>query len=295
MNKISRRLAEFDNIKRIDLDGNNYWMLSELSPLLGYSTKDIKYAYRKAVLNCRLNENDINEHFYKLTRIIDTDTTSIRKKDYMLTRYACALLLNNCDGRKDGVTLGKVYFANNPGKQDIDRAVAQYDETFKRLLIRNEIRQWNRRLAAAARKAGVTKRDQHAVFQNAGYLGLYRMTAEDLRKKRMLENGAVIPEYMSSMELGINLFRITQTVELLKQSPISETADAMDIHYKVGKEIRACLKRIGGVMPEDYPIAAVKASQLEREQLAITRHNNLFKVTDYDTEADGNYWEDQIS
>ena len=294
MKNRNNRLLEFDSIMRVGLDGQKYWMLSDVAPLLGYSFSNIKAILHKAMLSCRLNENDMNEHFHQITRIIDTATAPIEVKDWLLSRYACVLLLNNCSKRKDGVTLGKVYFADKPDLKDLDLAVAQYDETFKRLIIRNEIKQWNKRLANAANKAGVALREQHAVFQNAGYLGLYRMTAEDLRRKRVLESGAVIPEYMCSAELAVNLFRITQTVEILWRKRVSETADAVDVHYKVGKEIRACLKRISAAMPEDYP-AAVQVSQLEREQLAIIRSNDRLQPTDYDVEDESSYWDNQIS
>lgn len=285
------RLDEFDDIKRINLDGAVYWMLSDLAPLLGYNQKNVIILLYRAMVNCRLNKDSVNENFIRITRIEDTKTKPKAKKDYLLTRYACVLLVNNGDQRKDGIAFGKVYFAGEPNPQDFTNAFARYDESSKRLLIRKEIKQWNQMLADAVNRVGVTTYVQFAIFLDAGYTGLYEMSAEGLRERRAASSRDVILEYMGSAELIINLLRISQTVERLRHDAVKTAEDAIYIHYLVGKEIRACLKRIGGTVPEDYPSVIVSAPQLEKEQLAILKHLGWPKQTGSDTddaEAAGN-------
>ena len=271
------RLDEFDAIGRINLDGVCYWMLSDLAPLLGYSQNSVKTVLHRAMVNCRLNRDTVDEHFIRVNRSADFEADAKTNKDYLLTRYACLLLLNNCDQRKDGVALGKVYFAQEGNFSDYIQAFAGYDESSRRLIIKKEIRQWNQMLADAANTAGITMYDQYAVFQSAGYMGLYEMNAESIRRMRALPTREAIPEFMGSAELILNLLRISQTALRLKRDDVKSADDAIFTHILVGREIRAFLKRIGGTMPEDYPSPALSAAELEREQIGILRHKESLK------------------
>ena len=71
---------------------------------------------------------------------------------------------------------------------------------------------------------------------------------------------------MSSTELAANLFRITQTGEVLKNKDIHNEDDASTTHHKVGKAVRQTIKRIGGTMPEDLPTPSKSTKQIEQEK-----------------------------
>ena len=271
------RLDEFDDIKRLNLDGATYWMLSDLAPLLGYNQTSVRTVLRRAMVNCRLNTEPVDEHFIRVDRGTDPEVKTKTKKDYLLTGYACLMMLNNCDQRKDGVALGKVYFAKEVSLSDYAQAFAGYDESAKRLIVRKEVRQWNQMLANAASIAGITMYDQYALFQSAGYMGLYEMNAESIRRRRALSSREAILEHMGSAELILNLLRISQTTLRLRRDDVKTTDDAIFVHVLVGKEIRACLKRIGGTMPEDYPSPALSAAQLEKEHIYILKHKESVK------------------
>ena len=73
----------------------------------------------------------------------------------------------------------------------------QLDEDRRRLVVRGDIKQWNQLLAETARDAGVITTEEFAIFQNAGYMGLYgRMTVDDIHDKKELEVGQKILDYM---------------------------------------------------------------------------------------------------
>ena len=71
---------------------------------------------------------------------------------------------------------------------------------------------------------------------------------------------------MSSTELAANLFRITQTDEVLKNKNINNEDNACITHHKVGQAVRQTIKRIGGTMPEDLPTPSKSAKQIEKEK-----------------------------
>ena len=82
---------------------------------------------------------------------------------------------------------------------------------------------------------------------------------------------------MSSTELVANLFRITQTDELLKNKNVSNENDACITHHKVGQAVRQTIKRIGGTMPENLPTPNKSAKQIEKEKDKILDYNSQFK------------------
>lgn len=78
---------------------------------------------------------------------------------------------------------------------------------------------------------------------------------------------------MSSTELVANLFRITQTDEVLKNKNINNEDDACITHHNVGQAVRQTIKRIGGTMPEDLPTPSKGAKQIEKEKQKKLKSN----------------------
>ena len=99
-------------------------------------------------------------------------------------------------------------------------------------------------------------------------MGLYGgLTVDDIHKKKGLEVGQKILDYMGSTELIANLFRISQTEEKLRKDNVSEANIATAVHHTVGKEVRKAIEEIGGTMPEDLPTPEKSIAQIEKEQM----------------------------
>ena len=104
-------------------------------------------------------------------------------------------------------------------------------------------------------------------FNNYGYRGLYNgETAKDIANRKGISEKEDILDYMSSTELAANLFRITQTDEVLKNKNIDNEDDACITHHNVGQAVRQTIKRIGGTMPENLPTPSKSAKQIEKEK-----------------------------
>lgn len=258
----------FETIKHINEYGQEFWYARELSKVLGYTDwRNFQNAIFKAMEACENSKNEIVKHFGETTNMIDIGNNAKREvKDYVLSRYACYLIVMNGDPAKEVIAVGQTYFAVKTRQQELIDHYDALTEEQKRLAIRNEMKQHNIALADAAHNAGVIEPLDYAIFQNYGYQGLYGgLKAKDIKQRKGLSKNQDILDHMGSVELAANLFRATQTEEKLRREKISEKKAANQAHYTVGKKVRQTIKELGGTMPEDLPTPAKSIKQIERE------------------------------
>ena len=266
----AREYKRFEDIKQIRADGTEFWSARELAPALEYTKwENFQNVIKRAMIACENSGHSVKDDFPEVRKIVDAGITSKPVKDYELTRYACYLIVQNGDPRKEVIALGQTYFAIQTYRQEVADHFNELDEDRRRLVVRGDIKQWNQMLAETAHSAGVITNEEFAIFQNAGYMGLYGgLDVDDIHKRKNLEVGQKILDYMGSTELIANLFRISQTEEKLRKDEVDNAKTATSIHYSVGKEVRSAIEKIGGTMPEDLPTPEKSIQEIEREQMA---------------------------
>ena len=267
MNKIKEYTEKkFENIKHIDDKNNEYWLARELMPLLEYTLwQNFHRKIKTAMENCINSNYDISDHFIDINKMVDIGSNTKREvQDYKLSRYACYLIVLNCDPRKKVIALAKTYFAIQTRKQELsEKEYNKLTEDEKRLHRRNQAKKGNFNLNKTAVKSGVK---DLARFHNAGYKGLYNgETADDIFKRKKLRYREDILDNMGSEELADNIFRIAQTDAKLKRDKVDNEYTANSVHYEVGKEVRNSIKRLGGTMPEDLPTPDRSLKELKKE------------------------------
>lgn len=267
---IAEEYKQFEDTKHTDESGVEFWYARELAPILEYvEWRNFSKVIDKAMLSCQNSGFECADHFVEVNTTIAMPKGASKKvKDYKLSRYACYLIVQNGDPRKEPIALGQTYFAIQTRRQEIADAFNQLDKDNKRLVIRGEVTSWNAMLVGAAHKAGITDQFEYAQFQNAGYMGLYGgLTAADIHRRKNLKKSEKILDHMGSEELGANLFRITQTEAKLRHDQPQGLETASGIHYQVGQTVREAIAKNEGTMPEDLPTPEKSIAEIGKEQL----------------------------
>ena len=267
MNEIKEYTEKmFDDIKHIDEFGSEYWLARELQKVLEYKRWDkFNNVINNAKMACKKSNYAYEDHFSQVGKMIELAKEAKRTiLDYKLSRYACYLIVQNADPKKEVVALGQTYFAIQTRKMELtEREYSSLTEEEKRFYQRNLTKKGNYSLNIAARNAGVKNFDR---FHNYGYKGLYNgETADDIAKRKKLRYREDILDNIGSEELIANLFRISQTESKLKRDNVNSESKANQVHYTIGKNIREVIAKNGGTMPEELPTPDKSLKELEKE------------------------------
>ena len=261
----------FEDIRKIDENKIEYWTARELLPILGYEKwQNSEEVISRAKRACANSGQDTENHFTGFSKMVEIGSNTVREvKDYKLDRYACYLIAQNGDPKKPEIALAQTYFAIQTRKQEV---FEQLPDSKKRLFIRNEVSDHNKKLFSTAKKAGVTK---FGLFNDAGYRGLYGMPLSNIEQKKGIKKGELL-DRASSTELAANLFRITQTDEKIEKDKIQGDQSASQTHFMVGGKVRQTIKEIGGTTPEHLPAEKhIKEVKKEIKQLGKAKQKKL--------------------
>jgi DNA-damage-inducible protein D len=257
-----RGRISFEDLKKINEYGAEYWSARELQPLLGYSQwRRFEDALKRAITSCKQSGNNPDHHFAGAGKPIAGGKGAVQVvDDYHLSRFACYLIAQNGDPRKPEIAAAQKYFAIQARRQEMSDALAA---DLERLEIRKQASEEFKALSGVARVAGVQDK-MFGVFHDAGYKGLYGgLGNEAIKKRKNIPKKDQLMDRMDTTELAANQFRMTQTRDKLARTPMKDQQQAIRTHEVVGMEVRAAIKRIGGVMPENIP-PAEHISQVEK-------------------------------
>lgn len=259
----------FESLKQEE-EGSEFWSARQLAKILEYSEyRHFLPVIEKAKEACKNSGNAIEDHFEDILEMVEIGSGARRQiSDVRLSRYACYLVVQNGDPAKPVIANGQTYFAIQTRRQELIDAQGfqKLNEDEQRLILRNDLREHNKKLVKTAQVAGVETSQDFAVFQNHGYKGLYGgLDAQGIHRYKGLQKNQKILDHMGSTELAANLFKATQAEEKLRRDNIQGKSKANQTHFEVGKKVRQTIEELGGTMPEDLPVAEKSIRQLEKK------------------------------
>lgn len=252
MPDLPTQLLTFEDLRRTNAHGADFWTARDLQLLLGYSQwRRFENAIRRAMTSCEQSGNECDYHFASAGKMIATGKGAEREvDDFHLSRFACYLIAQNGDPRKPAIAQAQKYFAVQTQRQELSD---EHAADVERLELRRQAAEEFKALSGAAKSAGVGHR-MFGVFHDAGYKGLYDgRGVEAIKARKGIAEDDGLMDRMNATELAANQFRMTQARDKLARERIRGERSAIDAHQVVGREVRAAITRIGGTMLEDIP------------------------------------------
>ncbi len=248
----------FESIRQINKDGLDFWYARDLQPILNYTTWDkFKRVIDKAAVACSNAGQATKNHFSQVVKMVQIGSGAQREiEDYVLSRYACYLIVQNGDPTKPVIANGQTYFAIQTRRQELsgNEAFQCLRENEKRLFLRDELRKHNKQLVETAKRAGVETNLDFAVFQNHGYKGLYGgLDAQEIHNRKGLKKSQKILDHMGSTELAANLFRATQTEDKLRREKLKVSQKLIRLIMRSGRRFAKPLRNLVAQCQKNYP------------------------------------------
>lgn len=250
-NEIQKRKLVFDDCSRQDEDGVEYWLARDIMRPLGYSRwENFETAVKRAMASCETSKTPVESHFREATKMVELGSgTSREVRDYKLTRYACYLIAQNGDPRKEEIALAQAYFAVQTRRQEV---IEQRMAEIQRVQSRRTLTESEKQLAGIAFERGVDSRG-FALIKSRGDSALFGgHSTADMKKRLGVSAKAPLADKLSTVAINAKSLANSMTSYNVEQKDLRGTQQIGQEH--VGNNLgvrRTLLDR--GIVPEALP------------------------------------------
>ncbi len=242
-------------------DGIEYWLARELQSLLGYADwRNFLNTVDKARDSCRTTGEAVSNHFVDVTKMVSIGSGAERKKeDIMLTRYACYLIAQNGDPKKEQIAFAQSYFALQTRKQEL---LEERIKLMERLQAREKLAATETELSKNIFERGVDNKG-FANIRSKGDWALFggHNTSAMKRKLGIAENKPLVDFLPTITITSKQLATEITNFNVLKNDLKGESTISQE-HMKNNVDIRDLLGK-NGIKPEALP-AEEDIKKLER-------------------------------
>ena len=254
--KIQQYKSTFDEIaKEIkDDDGNTIevWYARELQPVLGYTRwENFVVAIGRAMESCKTLGINVDDHFREVTKMIALAKGAHREvQDFMLTRYACYLIAQNGDPKKEEVAFAQSYFAVQTRKAEL---IEERLNEIARLDTRERLRASEKQLSKNIYQRGVDDKGFGRI-RSKGDCALFGGLSTEQMKKRLGIRSGALADYLPTLTIAAKNLATEMTNYNVEQKDLRGEASITAEHVQNNSSVRGMLGQ-RGIKPEELPPA----------------------------------------
>ena len=261
---LNKRFEEY----AYEQDGIEYWLARELQELLGYSDWRIFLnAINKAKESCETTGEAVSDHFVDVTKMVKIGSGAERKQEnMMLTRYACYLIAQNGDPKKEQIAFAQSYFAIQTRKQEI---LEERILLMERLQAREKLAATETELSKNIYERGVDNSGFARIRSKGDWALFGGFNTSDMKRKLGIKENRPLADFLPTITITAKQLATEITNFNVKKNDLVGENNITNEHVKNNKDIRELLGK-SGIKPEELP-AEEDIKKLERRVKTIEK------------------------
>lgn len=242
----------FDEIvKIIQEEAVEFWYARDLMALLGYDRwENFHKAIERAIDSCKASEIEPADHFRSVTKMVQIGSGAERAvKDYMLTRYACYLIAQNGDPRKEEIAFAQSYFAVQTRKQELIEERIAYIE---RTEARGKLRESEKRLSQNIYERGVDDAGFGRIRSRGDQALFGGKSTQEMKKKLGVSDKRPLADFLPTLTIAAKNLATEMTNYNVEEKDLQGESFITSEHVQNNQSVRDMLGS-RGIKPEELP------------------------------------------
>ena len=242
----------FDDIMHTTEDGTvEFWYARELMGCLGYTTwRRFKDAINRAIESCKSAEIEVSDHFADAVKMVEIGSKAVRDvDDILLTRYACYLIAQNGDPRKEEIAFAQSYFAVQTRKQELIEERIAY---IQRTEARGKLRESEKRLSQNIYERGVDDAGFGRIRSKGDQALFGGRSTQEMKEKLGVSDKRPLADFLPTLTIAAKNLATEMTNYNVEEKDLKGEGAITTEHVQNNTTVREMLG-IRGIKPEELP------------------------------------------